>query len=50
MKQVRESFEAPVSRRRAVELYNRDTPFRQKVVPLKTRYSRKIKHRARGDE
>lgn len=35
------------SKRRAIELYARDTPFRQRVVELKTRYRRTDKHRGR---
>lgn len=38
-------YENKRTKRRAVELYARNTPFRPKVVELKTAYSRKIKHR-----
>lgn len=30
---------------RAIELYHRDTPFRQKVVKSRKVYTRKIKHK-----
>lgn len=32
-------------KRRAIELYHADSPFRQKRVPLKTLYKRNQKHR-----
>ena len=32
-------------KRRAIELYHTDSPFRQKRVPLKTLYKRNQKHR-----
>jgi hypothetical protein len=32
-------------KRRAIELYHRDTPFKPKVVKSKKKYTRKIKHK-----
>jgi hypothetical protein len=39
----------PVKRlkRRAIELYHADSPFRQKKVPLKTLYKRNPKHKSK---
>lgn len=45
MKRTVENLPAAQSRRRAIELYARDTPFRQRVVELKTAYRRRPKHR-----
>ena len=42
-------IELPRQRRRAVELYSRDTPFRPKVERVKTVYNRKVKHRSRDE-
>ena len=50
MRTETEKFTASESRRRAIELYTRDTPFRQKVVELKTRYARRPKHQGRTEE
>lgn len=45
MKRTVENMPVTLSRRRAIELYARDTPFRQRVVELKTAYRRHPKHR-----
>lgn len=34
-------------RRRALELFHRDTPFKQRVVRLKNTYQRRAKHQQR---
>lgn len=35
---------------RAVELYHRDSPFRQKIVKSKKVYSRKRKHKEKNND
>ena len=37
-------IELPRQRRRAVELYSRDSPFRGRVEQSKTQYRRRAKH------
>jgi len=37
-------LQVPRQRRRAVELYSRDTPFRSRAEKSKIVYNRKIKH------
>jgi hypothetical protein len=39
-------MKAPKIKRRAIELFARNSPFRQKVVQVKTRYQRNPKHRS----
>ena len=36
-----------IQKRRANELYAKDSPFRQKVVKVKTLYTRKQKHKTK---
>ena len=43
-------IELPRQRRRAVELYSRDTPFRGRVEQSKTQYRRRPKHVKKGSE
>jgi len=43
-------IELPPQRRRAVELYSRDTPFRHRVEQSKTQYRRRAKHVKKGAE
>jgi len=49
MKTLSFTIQLPKQRRRAVELYSRDTPFRPKVERSKTVYNRKVKHRSRDE-
>lgn len=42
-------IQLPRRRRRAVELYSRDTPFRPRVEKSKLAYQRTPKHRHRDD-
>jgi stalled ribosome alternative rescue factor ArfA len=44
MRPVSFVIELPRPRRRAVELYSRDTPFRHRVEQNKTQYRRRPKH------
>ena len=41
-------IQLPRQRRRAVELYSRDTPFRGRVEQSKVRYQRRPKHAKKG--
>ena len=50
MKTLSFIVEIPRQRRRAVELYSRDTPFRPKRERNRVLYNRKSKHRNRDDE
>ena len=49
MKPLTFVLQLPRLRRRAVELYSRDTPFKPKVERVKTVYNRKAKHRNRDE-
>jgi stalled ribosome alternative rescue factor ArfA len=49
MKTLSFTLQLPRQRRRAVELYSRDTPFRPKVEQNRTVYNRKVKHRNRDE-
>ena len=49
MKTLAFTIQLPRQRRRAVELYSRDTPFRPKVEQNRTVYNRKVKHRNRDE-
>lgn len=49
MKTLSFTVQLPRQRRRAVELYSRDTPFRPKVERPKTVYQRQPKHRNRDE-
>jgi len=49
MKTLNFTIELPRRRRRAVELYGRDTPFRPKQERLRTAYNRKVKHPQRHE-
>ena len=42
-------LQIPRQRRRAVELYSRDTPFKSRAEQSKIVYNRKIKHPARDE-
>jgi len=42
-------FRVPRQRRRAVELYDADTPFRPKVEQNRKAYQRRTKHQKRAD-
>ena len=42
-------LQIPRLRRRAVELYSRDTPFKSRAEKSKIVYNRKIKHRNRDE-
>jgi hypothetical protein len=50
MKTLSFTIQLPRQRRRAVELYSRDTPFKPKVERNKTVYNRKSKHQSRNLE
>lgn len=50
MKTLSFTVELPRLRRRAVELYSRDTPFRPKQERNRVTYNRKIKHRNRNED
>jgi hypothetical protein len=43
-------IELPRQRRRAVELYSRDTPFRGRVEQSRVQYRRRVKHVKKGVE
>ena len=43
-------IELPRRRRRAVELYSRDTPFRGRVEQTRVQYRRRAKHVKKGVE
>lgn len=47
MKTLTLVVQIPRARRRAVELYSRDTPFRPRQERSRTVYNRKIKHPGR---
>ena len=49
MKTLAFTLQLPRQRRRAVELYSRDTPFKPKTERDKTVYNRKVKHRSRDE-
>ena len=49
MKTLSFTIELPRQRRRAVELYSRDTPFRPKTEKSRVAYNRKIKHPKRDE-
>jgi hypothetical protein len=49
MKTLSFTIELPRQRRRAVELYSRDTPFKPKAEKSRVAYNRKIKHRQRDE-
>jgi hypothetical protein len=49
MKTLSFSIQLPRQRRRAVELYSRDTPFKPKTERDKTVYTRRVKHRNRDE-
>ena len=49
MKTLSFTLQLPRQRRRAVELYSRDTPFKPKVEQNRTVYNRKVKHRNRDE-
>ena len=49
MKTLSLIIQLPKQRRRAVELYSRDTPFRPKVEQSKLAYKRKSKHPNHND-
>jgi hypothetical protein len=50
MKPVSFVIELPRQRRRAVELYSRDTPFRHRVEQSRVQYRRRAKHVKKGSE
>jgi len=43
------SIDPPPRKRRAKELYDADSPFKQKVVESKKKFKRKDKHRGKTD-
>jgi hypothetical protein len=49
MKTLAFTIQLPRQRRRAVELYGRDTPFKPKIEQNKTVYNRRVKHRNRDE-
>jgi hypothetical protein len=49
MKTLAFTIQLPRQRRRAVELYSRDTPFKPKIEQNRTVYNRKVKHRNRDE-
>ena len=49
MKPITLVLQIPRQRRRAVELYARDTPFKGRVEKSKVVYNRKIKHKDRAE-
>ena len=49
MKTLSFTIELPRQRRRAVELYSRDTPFRPKTEKSRVAYNRKTKHRNKDE-
>ena len=50
MKPITLVLQIPRQRRRAVELYCRDTPFKGRVEKSKTVYNRKVKHPSRDEQ
>ena len=49
MKTLSFTIELPRRRRRAVELYSRDTPFKPKAEKSRIVYNRKVKHRQQDE-
>jgi len=49
MKTLSFTIELPRQRRRAVELYSRDTPFKPKTEKSRVAYNRKTKHRNKDE-
>lgn len=49
MKNLSFTVVVPRSRRRAVELYQRDTPFRPRAERSRVTYNRKVKHPHRNE-
>jgi len=49
MKTLSFTIELPRQRRRAVELYSRDTPFKPKTEKSRVAYNRKAKHPKRDE-
>ena len=49
MKTLSFTIELPRQRRRAVELYSRDTPFKPKTEKSRVAYNRKTKHSKRDE-
>ena len=49
MKTLSFTIELPRQRRRAVELYGRDTPFRPRQERNRMAYNRKVKHQKRNE-
>ena len=49
MKPITLVLQIPRLRRRAVELYARDTPFKSRAEKSKIVYNRKVKHPARDE-
>jgi hypothetical protein len=49
MKTLSFTIELPRHRRRAVELYSRDTPFKPKTEKSRVAYNRKTKHRNKDE-
>jgi len=49
MKTLSFTIELPRQRRRAVELYSRDTPFKPKTEKSRVVYNRKTKHPKRDE-
>jgi len=50
MKIVNFVVQLPRMKRRAIELYARDTPFRPRHEQNRTIYNRKVKHRNRNED
>ena len=44
------TIKLPKLKRRAIELYVKDTPFKPKVVENKTKFKRHKKHKGKGEE
>ena len=49
MKTLSFTIELPRQRRREVELYSRDTPFKPKTEKSRVAYNRKTKHRNKDE-
>ena len=49
MKTLSFTIELPRQRRRALELYSRNTPFKPKAEKSRVAYNRKVKHRQRDE-
>ena len=49
MKTLSFTIELPQRRRRAVELYSRDTPFKPRAEKSRVAYNRKVKHRQQDE-